>query len=144
MIKNKKTWEQAVSVHGEPRLPKDIDITVGLNINGLEKILKIAKKLKFKLLVSDPEKFVKETVALKRANKTKIDRTYINFASVEDLIIHKIVWGRERDIEDVKKILIKNKNVDFDYVLNWLKNFEGILEENLVQKFLNLKREIGL
>jgi len=142
MIKNKKIWEQAVLVHGEPRLPKDIDITVGLNINGLEKILKIAKKLRFRLFVLDPEKFVKETVALKRANKTKI--TYINFASVEDLIIHKIVSGRERNIEDVKKILIKNKNVDFDYVLNWLKNFEVILEENLVQKFLNLKREIGL
>ncbi len=160
---------QAVLVYGEPRLTKDIDITVGLNINGLEKILKIAKKLKFKSLVSDPEKFVKETsvlplfdektgfridfifsfseyekVALKRVNKIKIDRTYVNFASVEDLIIHKIVSGRERDIEDVKKILIKNKNVDFDYVLNWLKNFEVILEENLVQKFLNLKREIGL
>ena len=140
---------QAVLVHGEPRLTKDIDITLGLNVNGLEKILKIAKKLKFKLLVSDPEKFVKETfvlpflnektdfrtdfifsfseykkVVLKRVNKIKIDRTYVNFASVEDLIIHK--------------------NVDFDYVLNWLKNFEVILEENLVQKFLNLKREIGL
>jgi len=136
MIKNKKIWEQAVLVHGEPRLPKDIDITVGLNINGLEKILKIAKKLRFRLFVLDPEKFVKETVALKRANKTKI--TYINFASVEDLIIHKIVSGRERNIEGV------NKNVDFYYVLNWIKNFEVIFEENLVQRFLNLKREIGL
>ena len=132
MIKNKKIWEQAVLVHGEPRLPKDIDITVGLNINGLEKILKIAKKLRFRLFVLDPEKFVKETVALKRANKTKI--TYINFASVEDLIIHKIVSGRERNIEGV------NKNVDFYYVLNWIKNFEVIFEENLVQRFLNKGR----
>ena len=134
MIKNKKIWEQAVLVHGEPPLPKDIAITVGLNINGLEKILKIAKKLRFRLFVLDPEKFVKETVALKRANKT----IYINFASVEDLIIHKIVSGRERNIEGV------NKNVDFYYVLNWIKNFEVIFEENLVQRFLNLKREIGL
>jgi len=136
MIKNKKIWEQAVLVHGEPRLPKDIDITVGLNINGLEKILKIAKKLRFRLFVLDPEKFVKETVALKRANKT----IYINFASFEDLIIHKIVSGRERNIEGVKRILIKNKNVDFYYVLNWIKNFEVIFEENLVQRFLNKGR----
>jgi len=52
---------QAVLIYGEPRLTKDIDITLGLHIDQLEKILKIVKKLKLKILLSDIENFIKET-----------------------------------------------------------------------------------
>jgi hypothetical protein len=37
--------------------------------------------------------------------------TYVNYVSVEDLIIYKIISGRERDLEDLKTILIKNKKL---------------------------------
>ncbi|MFZ8805475.1 MAG: nucleotidyltransferase, partial [Candidatus Calescibacterium sp.] len=40
---------QAVLIYGEPRLTKDIDITLGINVDGLEKILEIVRKLKLKL-----------------------------------------------------------------------------------------------
>jgi predicted nucleotidyltransferase len=155
---------QAVLIYGEPRLTKDIDITLGLHIDQLEKILKIVKKLKLKILVSDIENFVKETfvlpvldqktgfridfifsfseyekTAIKRVNKIEIDGIKINFASIEDIIIHKIISGRERDLEDVKKIILKNKEIDLDYILNWLKFFEDITEQKLIEKFLNIK-----
>jgi hypothetical protein len=53
--------EQAVLIYKNPRLTKNIDITLGLNIYQLEKILKIVKKLKLKILVSDIENLIKET-----------------------------------------------------------------------------------
>jgi predicted nucleotidyltransferase len=160
---------QAVLIYGEPRLTKDIDITLGINVDGLEKILEIVRKLKLKLLVSEPEKFVKETfvlpvldektgfrvdfifsfseyerTAIKRVKKIKIDKVEVNFASVEDVIIHKIVAGRERDLEDVRKIILKNKEIDFEYILRWLEFFESILEEKLTQKFLDIKSEVEI
>jgi hypothetical protein len=68
----------------------------------------------------------------------------VNFASVEDVIIHKIVAGRERDLEDVRKIILKNEDIDFEYIFRWLEFFESILEEKLTQKFLNIKSEVGI
>jgi len=158
---------QAVLIYGEPRLTKDIDITLKLNIHELQKVLKIVKKLKLKLLVSDVEDFVKETfvfptldqntgfrigfifsvseyekTAIERVNKLEIDKVKVNFASTEDIIIHKIISGRERDLENVKKIILKNKKNDFDYILNWLKFFENILEEKLIDKLLNVKSNL--
>jgi predicted nucleotidyltransferase len=160
---------QAVLIYGGPRLTKDIDITLGINVDGLEKILGIVKKLKLKLLVSEPEKFVKETfvlpvlegktgfrvdfifsfseyerTAIKRVKKIEIDKIEVNFASVEDIIIHKIVAGRERDLEDVKKIILKNKEIDFKYILKWLEFFESIVDEKLTQKFLDIKNKVGI
>jgi hypothetical protein len=35
----------------------------------------------------------------------------------------------KRDLEDLKKIILKNKEIDLDYILNWLKFFEDILKE---------------
>jgi hypothetical protein len=45
----------------------------------------------------------------------------------------------KRDLEDLKKIILKNKEFDLDYILNWLKFFEDILKEKLIEKFLNIK-----
>jgi hypothetical protein len=94
------------------------------------------------MLVSEPEKFVKETfvlpvldkktgfrvdfifsfseyerTALKRVKKIRIDKIEVNFASVE---------------------------IDFKYILRCLEFFESILEEKLTQKFLDIKSEVGI
>jgi hypothetical protein len=157
---------QAVLIYGEPRLTKDIDITIGANIDKYWDILNIVQNLNLKILPKEPYKFVKDTMvlplldektgfridlifssteyekeALKRANKIKIGNTYVNYVSVEDLIIYKIISGRERDIEDLKVILIKNKKIDEKYILKWLKEFEKILNKNLRETFMKLKKK---
>lgn len=157
---------QAVLIYGEPRLTKDIDITIDIGIEGYEKIKDIIERLNLKIIPKNPYEFLKDTMvlpvidektglridfifsfseyekqAMKRVNKVKIDDEYINYASIEDLIIHKMISGRERDLEDIKIIMLKNKNIDEKYILKYLKEFEKITNEKLVYKFRNIKKK---
>ncbi|MCK4908596.1 MAG: nucleotidyltransferase [Planctomycetes bacterium] len=110
---------QAVLLYGTPRLTKDIDITLGIDTNGLAEITTIAEELKLRPLVSNPEDFAKKTMvfpvqddtsgiridfifsfspyekqAIARSKSIEIEKTIVKFAAVEDLIIHKIFSGR--------------------------------------------------
>jgi predicted nucleotidyltransferase len=160
---------QAVLIYGEPRMTIDIDITIGLDINGLEKLKKIIKELNLKIIPKNYKKFLEETMvlptidektkiridfifsfsnyekeALKRVKKIKVDEVKVNYASIEDLIIHKIIAGREKDLEDVKSILLKNKKINENYILKWLSEFESVLQENLIERFKKVKKEVKL
>jgi len=159
---------QAVLVYGEPRLTRDIDVTVGVNVDRLTDILSIVQETSLKSLPDDIETFVKETMvlptideavgirvdfifshtpyereAINRANKIKILNQEVSFASVEDVIIHKIFAGRPRDIEDIKFILIKNRDIDTEYIKRWLKEFDASLGENkFLNTFIDLLKEV--
>jgi len=145
---------QAVLLYGEPRLTRDIDITLGIDIDRIDKILALAKDLSLKPIPKDVESFVKETMvlptveeatgirvdfifsftpyeleAIKRARTVIIIGHNISFASPEDLIIHKIFAGRSRDLEDVRSVLLKNQTIDFMYIRRWLSEFDTSTEE---------------
>lgn len=140
---------QAVLLYGEPRLTRDIDITLGVNIDALDLLLNAIRELPLKPLPTDIEAFVGETMvlptldehtgirvdfifsytpfetnAIQRAKTVTILGQKLAFASPEDLIIHKIFAGRPRDIEDVRVILIKNPDIDILYIRKWLKEFD--------------------
>jgi len=145
---------QAVLLYGEPRLTRDIDITLGVDIDHLGEVLAVVQELNLKPLPKEIESFVRETMvlptldehtgirvdfifsytpyetgAIKRGNKVKIMGQEVNIASPEDLIIHKIFAGRPRDIEDVRTVLLKNPDVDMQYIREWLKEFDESSEE---------------
>lgn len=155
---------QAVLLYGEPRLTKDIDITLGVNINHLDELLAIARELSLKPLPRDVQSFVRQTMvlptldentgirvdfifsftpyetgAINRAKKVKILDQDVNFASPEDLIIHKIFAGRPRDIEDVRTVLLKNPEIKVQYIREWLIEFDQASDE---KKFLKTFEEI--
>lgn len=159
---------QAVLVYGEPRLTKDIDITLGLGIEGLAKIINLVKKLNLKPLVSNIETFVKETMVLPviheksgirvdlifshspyerqaiiRAKTIKLGRTEIQFAALEDVIIHKMIAGRARDIEDIRTILLKNSKYDSQYISKWLAEFDSALGKELGKSFRAIKNGLS-
>ncbi|MCM8830020.1 MAG: nucleotidyl transferase AbiEii/AbiGii toxin family protein [Candidatus Omnitrophica bacterium] len=158
---------QAVLLYGEPRLTKDIDITLGLGIEGLEKVMQIVEKISLRILVDNPEQFVKKTMvlpviddktgirvdfifsysqyekqAITRAVEVKFGRTGVKFATLEDVIIHKIIAGRARDIEDIKAILLKNP-YDGNYIREWLKKFDIAMNGNFSILFQKIEREIN-
>jgi hypothetical protein len=158
---------QALLVYGEPRLTRDIDITLGIGVEGLNKIKSVAEKLKLKYLISDVEDFVQRTMvlplhdeksrirvdfifsfspyerqAIKRANDIKFGKTIVRFAALEDVVIHKIIARRARDIEDVKSMLLKNPDYESEYIRRWLAEFDRSLKENFIETFNTLVKEL--
>lgn len=150
---------QAVLLYGEPRLTRDIDITLGVTLEKLDFVLDIAKSIGLNPLV-DPETFTRKTMvlpcqdpqtdiridfifsfspyeqqALERVKIVKLGSANIKFASLEDLIIHKVIAGRPRDLEDIKSVLIKNPETDLSYIRHWLNEFTAALKEPFVKRF---------
>lgn len=146
---------QAVLLYGEPRLTRDIDITLGVNIDSCDRLLKAATELSLKPLAEDMESFVRQTMvlptvdettgirvdfifsytpyetgAINRSKKVRIMDQEICFAAPEDLVIHKIFAGRPRDMEDVRTVLVKNPAIDLSYIRKWLREFDKASAKN--------------
>ncbi|OGS44536.1 MAG: hypothetical protein A2539_01415 [Elusimicrobia bacterium RIFOXYD2_FULL_34_15] len=152
---------QAVLLYGEPRLTEDIDITLGVDIDFLDEIKKVCKKCGLLMIKGITDDFTKKTnvlpcveksnrikvdfifsysdyekQAMNKARRVKIANTFVKFASPEDVIIHKIVAGRPRDMEDIKNILLKqNRKIDKDYIVKWLDEFSKL------ENYKNIKSE---
>ncbi len=159
---------QAVLHHGEPRLTKDIDITLGAGIERLPEIKDIITVLGFSVDAAADDAFVKDTMVLPAADKKtgiRVDFVFsfsafereaiersdvvdydgvpVRFASLEDLVIHKMVAGRPRDIEDVRSILLKNPGYDRDFIRGWLSDFDRAIAGGSVAEFDELVHEIA-
>ncbi len=159
---------QAVLLYGEPRLTRDIDITLGIGVNELGKITKIVSIIGLKILVKNGKEFVErnmvlptiekksgirvdfifsfspyERQAIGRGKDIKLGRTPVRFASLEDVVIHKVIAGRARDIEDVKSILLKNPKYDSHEIAKCLKEFDHSLGENFLKVFRRIEKEIS-
>jgi len=78
-----------------------------------------------------------EQLAIGRARVVRIGETEVCFASLEDLLIHKIVAGRARDLEDARIILLKNPRADLAYIRHWLAEFSALAGEDCLGR-LNL------
>ncbi|OFW41576.1 MAG: hypothetical protein A3J28_11700 [Acidobacteria bacterium RIFCSPLOWO2_12_FULL_60_22] len=151
---------QAVLLYGEPRLTRDIDVTVGVGPDRVADLLRLAKERNWRVLSENPPDFVEKTMvlpcleptsgvrvdfifsisayerqALGRARRESIGKAQVCFASVEDIMIHKIVAGRPRDLEDARIIVAKQQTIDIDYVRHWLREFERGLSENFCGRF---------
>ncbi|OGD20710.1 MAG: hypothetical protein A2W03_03050 [Candidatus Aminicenantes bacterium RBG_16_63_16] len=156
---------QAVLLYGEPRLTKDIDIALGVGVDHLAEMRAIVDQLNLKYLTEKVDSFVKETMvlpvvdqetgiridfifsfspyerqAIERARNVRLGRTPIKFAALEDLVIHKIIAGRPRDIEDIESILLKNPGYDARYIEKWLAEFDAALDKNYADTFAGLQK----
>jgi hypothetical protein len=83
-----------------------------------------------------------ERQAIGRARDIKLGNSIVRFASLEDVVIHKVIAGRARDLEDVKSILIKNLKYDSVYIEKWLKEFDKSLGAKFLKVFRNIEKEI--
>jgi hypothetical protein len=133
----------------------------------LSKVKKILRTMGLKILVKKDKEFVAKTMvlpamdresgiridftfscslyerqAIERAKAIKLGRTSVRFASLEDLVIHKVIAGRARDLEDVRSILIKNPKYDSPYIEKWLAEFDKSLGEHFLKVFRSIEKEI--
>ena len=150
---------QAVLLYGMPRMTKDIDITLGVSVDQLETAVKAVGDADLDIIPEDFETFVRKTFvlptrdsgsgirvdlifsftpyerqAIERAKPVSFRGNAVMFASVEDVIIHKIFAGRPRDLEDVRSIIIKNPDFDREYTRKWLKEFDRSVETDSFSK----------
>jgi predicted nucleotidyltransferase len=151
---------QAVLLYGEPRMTRDIDVTLGVDIDRIDTVLAAFEASSFRPLPESVRSFVTEThvlpmedastrirldlifsfspyerEALSRVRKIDIDSVLVRFASPEDVVIHKLVAGRPRDVEDVRHILSMQEKIDDKYIRGWLKQFDTALDRELVKQF---------
>jgi len=150
-------------LYGEPRMTRDIDITLGVDVDEFDRVIAAMQPTGFEPLTVDAREFALKTKvlplmdrqsgiridlifsfslyeqeAISRARTVRIADADVNYASVEDLIIHKMVAGRPRDLEDVRGILVRNTLIDRPYILKWLKEFVPVVGKDLPSEFEEL------
>ncbi len=143
----------AVSVIGEPRMTNDIDIIVSIKKQNIQHILKNAKKCGWTVNIDRELQRIKETgtfrlnseffhldviiastlleeKAFARAQKIKLGNRIASFPSPEDLILFKIIVGRDKDILDARSIVIRHKNhLDYQYLEKWAQSISDEAED---------------
>ncbi|MGY4707508.1 nucleotidyl transferase AbiEii/AbiGii toxin family protein [Candidatus Bipolaricaulota sp. J31] len=138
---------------GEPRLTRDVDITVLVDPEELESFVDEVLS-RFSPRVSDARGFalrhrvllvqtedgvpVDISLGIPGYEEEAFERAVeVGFPAVgklrvigpEDLIIHKCVAGRPRDVEDVEGILIRQRlRLDLDLVRRWLTEFREVVD----------------
>lgn len=76
-----------------------------------------------------------------RVRREKVRAVEVCFASPEDLVIHKIIAGRPRDLEDVRRILIKIRDMNAECIRHWLELFQQGTGESFLDRFQELWEE---
>jgi predicted nucleotidyltransferase len=134
---------QAVLLYGEPRLTRDIDITLGIGADKYESIMEEQSGIRIDFIFSFSPY---EKQAIERSKSVTFQATggsSIQFATLEDIVIHKVIAGRPRDIEDVKSIILKNPSFDSRYITSWLTEFDKGLDTRYLDVFNAIVAETG-
>jgi len=143
----------ANAVWGEPRATLDIDITIWVEDAKIRNLIQSLMPV-FKLLPENPIEFISKTrvlpittqtntridllfgmlpfeeSAISRAIEKDIQGTPVRFCTAEDLILHKIISDREKDLHDAENIIARQKNkLDIAYLEPRIKELAEILEK---------------
>lgn len=151
----------AISIWGEPRATYDIDGVIKVNKNQLEELLNEFSQKGFRYDTNAPIKIIQsmpfitliyqfkkrkiyidlflakseyEKQALSRRQQINLKDINITLITPEDLILYKLLAGRTRDIDDIREILVMQKEtLDMKYLKKWAKKLGVItyLEDEL-------------
>ncbi|MDI3467219.1 MAG: hypothetical protein OJF50_006040 [Nitrospira sp.] len=72
-----------------------------------------------------------------------IGQAPVRFATAEDLIVHKMLAHRPRDIEDVRNVMLRQPRPDLTYIRRWLTQFSQALAQPLDEEFEQLLQELS-
>ena len=147
---------QAAIVWGRPRLTADIDVTVRLEPENADQLVRILEASGFTLRVSDADDFVRRTrvlpflhvssglpvdivlagpgleeLFLSRAVPVTMGSVVVPVISPEDLVAMKILAGRSKDIDDVRGILRERlPGLDLALIRSTLTSLEDALGQS--------------
>ncbi len=147
---------QAAVIWGRPRLTADVDVTVRLDPEDPERLVRALSDRGFQLRVSLGDDFVRRTrvlpfvhqpsglpldivlagpgleeLFLERAVEVTVEGVTVPVISPEDLIVAKILAGRPKDLEDVRGILRERlSSLDIELIRSTLTLLEDALSQS--------------
>ncbi len=157
----------ALSVWGEPRATRDVDVRILLGREEAHRLLS-ALADEYILLADNPLEalrrmgflFVQDRAGVRLdllLADTDFDREVVRRArpveiapgqviyvcSAEDLLVYKLISTRSRDHEDAASIVHRQGDaLDDEYVEHWLRQFEQALDDStLLEEYRRLRRE---
>ncbi|MFN8587344.1 MAG: nucleotidyltransferase [Candidatus Eisenbacteria bacterium] len=151
---------------GRARFTQDLDVTVAVTEDALAGLMN-ALAPAFRSLVKDPVAFARETAlvpleshtgipidmvlarlaleheAIARAITIEVGDAAVQFATPEDLILHKIISERPRDREDIEGIVRRQRGkLELDYLRPRIRALSDALERpTMVAEFERLISE---
>ena len=154
----------AVTVWGEPRFTRDLDVTISVPAEGMGPFIE-SVSAKFTPLVTDPLKFVHETrvlpivvrsvpvdlvfaglpyeeEAIRRARSIRLTSGEVSICSPEDLILHKIVSPRPRDHEDIEGVFrYRHAELDYGYLDPRVEELaDALSDRNMLDWYRDLRK----
>jgi hypothetical protein len=151
----------AASTIGEPRITADVDVDIVLNKEDVPHFLNKATKAGFRVSVSKCLKSAErlgvfqisfgdyhidfiiastdlEAQACKRRKAIQLHGVKAFFPSPEDLILLKIIPGRDKDLLDAKSVVLRHKGkLDTRYLRTWARRLCDEAEDMRIWKTLN-------
>lgn len=133
----------ALGAWGAPRATKDVDVTVFVDETQLPRVLDSLERAG---VMVDRTSAAKEVARIglfrgrlgrivvdvfmlghpqyedmaRRVQRIRDDGMELSVISPEDLAIHKLVFGRDKDVADLERLLAVRRELDFQYVRSWL------------------------
>ena len=156
----------AMAIHGFPRMTQDLDISLGIDIDQIDQVLKVVTD-DFNILVDDPVAFAGKTnvlllqdkntdiridlifsfIAFERdaianAKTISINGVLIKNVSLNNLLVYKMLAGRERDKEDVATILFEARDeINVNEVSDKIQNLSEIIQNDSYTNWKQLLEE---
>ena len=151
----------AAGTLGEPRIAADVDVDIIINKENISDFLDKAAKVGFKVnkkkcLVSAEQTGVFQIIledfhvdfiiasidleftAFERAKTIKLYGIKAFFPSPEDLILLKIIPGRDKDLLDAKAVATRHKGkLDTKYLETWARKLSDEAEDMRIWTVLN-------
>ena len=143
----------ASSLLGQPRLTADLDALILLSNEEIPELFENAVKKGLETRIAEAEEFAKrhrivllrhtksetnidislgllpfEQEAISHSHTQEVGGIVINLPTPEDLIVMKSVAHRPKDLLDIQGIIQSHRNLDRDYIQNWVQQFADLLE----------------
>lgn len=143
----------ALTLLGQPRLTRDLDVDIFVSKNQAISFIKKAKRASFKILEKEMETRIKtfgnfrmlyrdvpvdmilastelEKSAFKRKRVVELYRKKTYIPSPEDFILLKIIPGRPQDLIDVESVALKHEGkLDLKYMEQWAQKIADEMED---------------
>lgn len=151
----------ALQKWGEPRLTRDVDITLDASSIDASELVRLVSK-RFPSRTESPIEFARRTrmLLVRASNGIDVDIALafpgyedelfrravdyeieggkaIRICSAEDLVIHKAVAGRPQDVSDIQGIVDRQgEHLDTANIRHWLKAFsESLNDPGILDRF---------